>query len=174
MRKFINLITNRLTIIGIILLLQVGVLWWFVYEFAASWYYLHLTSVVLGILISLYIITTDENPMFKLVWIVFLIALPLFGVMFYLYSRTERLSISSSSSMRDAQKQREEKMKKIESVYNVDYLKHQRYLTRLNFPSFKNTRSMFLSGGEEKQQELIRELRQAKHRSEEHTSELQS
>lgn len=163
MRKIINLITNRLTIIGIILLLQVGILWWFVYEFAASWYYLHLTSVVLGILISLYIITTDENPMFKLVWIVFLIALPLFGVLFYLYSRTERLSISSSSSMRDTQKQREEEMKKMKSVYNADYLKHQRYLTKLNFPSFKNTSSIFLGGGEEKQQELIRELRQAKH-----------
>src|SRR5690554_7520659 len=89
MRKFINLITNRLTIIGIILLLQVGVLWWFVYEFAASWYYLHLTSVVLGILISLYIITTDENLRFKFVWFVFLFFLPFFGDLFFFISGTE-------------------------------------------------------------------------------------
>src|SRR5690554_373300 len=115
MRKFINLITNRLTIIGIILLLQVGILWWFVYEFAATWYYFHLTSIILGILISLYIMTTDENPMFKLIWIVFLLTLPVFGVLFYFYSRTERLSISSSAIMREKQAIREKELKKIES-----------------------------------------------------------
>ena len=163
MRKFINLITNRLTIIGIIILLQVGVLWWFIYEFAASWYYLHLTSIVLGILISLYIIATDENPMFKLIWIVFLLSLPVFGVLFYLYSRTERLSISSSAAMRQSQLLREDEMKKIHSKYNQNYLKQQTYLTNLNFPSYKNTTSIFLGSGEEKQSELIRALKKAKH-----------
>lgn len=161
MRKFINLLTNRLTIIGIILLLQVGVLWWFVYEFAATWYYLHLVSMILGILISLYMITTDENPMFKLIWIVFLIVIPVFGVLFYLYSRTERLSISSSERMRSAQTTRENEMKKITPVFNPDYLKQQKYLTNLNFPSFKNTQSIFLGSGEAKQTELLRELKKA-------------
>jgi len=163
MRKFINLLTNRLTIIGIILLLQVGILWWFVYEFAAQWYYLHLTSMILGILISLYITTTGENPMFKLIWIVFLISLPVFGVLFYFYARTERLSLSSSASMRNTQRVREIEMQKVTSKYNDNYLKHQKYLTNLNFPSFKNTKSSFLGGGEEKQKELIRELTQARH-----------
>jgi len=163
MRKLIHLITNRLTIIGIILLLQVGVLWWFVYEFAASWYYLHLTSMILGILISLYISTTGENPMFKLIWIVFLITLPVFGVFFYFYSRTERLSLRSSSTMKHTQQIREDEMKKVTSQYNPNYIKHQKYLTNLNFPAFKNTTSRFLGSGEEKQKELIRELKRAKH-----------
>lgn len=163
MRRFINLLTNRLTIIGLILLLQIGILWWFVYEFAATWYYLHLVSMILGVILSLYIITTDENPMFKLMWVVFMIVLPVFGVLFYLYAKTERLSISSSSTMRRMQKVRENEMRKIKSVFDPKYLKQQKYLTNLNFPSFKNTSSIFLGSGEEKQTELLRELKKAKH-----------
>lgn len=162
MRNFINLITNRLTIVGIMVILQVSVLAWFILVFSASWYYLHLSSIILGAFISLYIIAHDENPMFKLIWVIFLLILPLFGVLFYFYSRTERLSISSSSHMRAAQKAREVQMAKIESVYEDKYLKHQTYLTNLSYPAFEHTESMFLSSGEQKQNELLSALRSAK------------
>ncbi len=162
MRKVINLLTNRLTIVGIIVLLQISALAWFVLVFSADWYYLHLSSIIIGALISLYIISHDENPMFKLIWVVFLLILPLFGVLFYFYSRTERLSISSSSHMRNAQQLREKEMTKIKSVYATDYLKHQKYLTNLNYPAFKNTESLFLASGEQKQVELLKALKMAK------------
>ncbi|WP_025725016.1 cardiolipin synthase [Acholeplasma granularum] len=163
MRKFINLVTNRLTIIGLILLLQIILLWLFVYKFAASWYYMHLTSIILGIIISLYMITTDENPMFKLIWIVFLLTIPVFGVLFYFYSRTERISYASSNAMIRSQKNREQETAKLSFQYSQEYKKHQIYLTSLNFPSFKNTKSLFLGSGEEKQSEMLRHLKQAKH-----------
>lgn len=163
MRKFISFITNRATIVGVMFLLQMSIIIWFVTVFASSWYYLHLTSMILGVIISLYLIADDENPMFKLTWIILLLVVPVFGVLFYLSSRTERLSMSSSSRMKDTQTIREKELKKIESVYAPEYLKHQMFLTNLNYPVYVNTQSLFLGNGKEKQVELLAALKKAKH-----------
>ena len=150
-------------IVGLMFLLQISVLVWFVNVFASDWYYLHLGSMILGFLITLHLIADDENPMFKLLWIILLLLLPVFGVMFYLYARTERLSFSSSSRMIAASKAREIELKKVESQFGEEYLKQQKYLVNLNYPAYKNTKSLFLGSGKEKQKELLQQLQTAKH-----------
>ncbi len=157
------MLTNRITMVGIMFLMQIALLIWFFDVFASQWYYLHLGSVIIGFLITLHLIAEDENPMYKMLWIILLLTLPVFGVMFYFYARTERLSISSSSRMKRAQTSREEELKKIQSHYSDEYLKHQKYLSSMSYPVYVNTKSKFLESGIEKQKELLKALITAKH-----------
>lgn len=163
LRKLIHLLTNRLTIIGLLLLAQIIFIVWFLYQFTQTWYYFHFATIIIGAIFSLYIITKDENPMFQLIWVVFILILPLFGVIFYIYSRTEKLSFSRHSLMIYYKKLREQEMAKIEHHEADDYRKHQEYLRGLYYPSFRNTKSIFLKNGEVKLQYLLKALKEAKH-----------
>src|SRR5690606_29427625 len=163
MRKLIALLTNRLMFIGLFFLLQIGLIIYFVNVLSTDFYDLHFGAMIIGFLITLHLIADDDNPMYKLLWIIVLLTLPVFGVLFYLYSRTERLSISSSSRMKRAQTTREEELKKQPSAFGSEYLKHQKYLDNLNFPVYVNTKSKFLGSGEEKLTELLKALKTAKH-----------
>jgi len=163
MRKLIALLTNRLMFIGLFFLLQIGLIIYFVNVLSTDFYDLHFGAMIIGFLITLHLIADDDNPMYKLLWIIVLLTLPVFGVLFYLYSRTERLSISSSSRMKRAQATREEELKKQASVFGDEYLKHQKYLANLNFPVYVNTKSKFLGSGQEKLEALLEALKTAKH-----------
>lgn len=162
MRKLISLLTNRIAIIGFAFLIQLILLVMIIAEFTSHWYYISLVSSILSILITIYIMADDENPMFKLTWIIIILVVPIFGVLIYSYSRTERLSNSKSALMNEMQERRVRELKKIESVYEKTYYKHQKYLTNLSFPSYKHTISKFLPNGSVKQEELLKSLKEAK------------
>ena len=106
-------------------------------------------------------ISKDENPIYKLSWIIFLLVTPVFGVLLYFYSRTERLPNSITSRMQIYQVKRENELKKITSKIDENNINEQRFLNNLHFPGYKNTTSKFLGGGIEKQTELIKELKKA-------------
>lgn len=161
MRRLISILTNRLVIVGLFLLLQIALIVWFILEFASRWYYLHLTSMIIGFMISLYLISDDKNPIFKMTWIIFILIIPVFGVLLYIYSRTESLSMSSSSRMREVQKKRQELLSHEISYPSDEYFKQQKYLMNLNFPVYKNTKSIFLPSGKIKQQHLLEKLKKA-------------
>ncbi len=163
MRRILSILTNRLNFILLFLLLQVIFIVWIVLRLTQTWIYIHLVSVFLGFLISLYLLSKDENPMHKLSWIILLLVVPVFGVLLYLYSRTEKLPNSITSRMKNFQIIREDELKKIESKESVDNYKQQKYLNNMHFPGYQNTKSKFLGSGEEKQKELLKALNQAKH-----------
>lgn len=161
MRKLISLLTNRIFIVGLIFLIQIILLVLLILEFANQLYFISITSTILSIFITIYILADDENPMFKMTWIVIILVIPIFGVLLYLYSRTEKLTNSKSSFMNEMQDRRIRELHKVEPVYSDDYIKHQRYLTGLKFPSYKNTVSKFLPNGQTKQKELLNALKSA-------------
>ncbi|VEU83014.1 cardiolipin synthase [Acholeplasma hippikon] len=162
MRKLISLLTSRITFLGLIFLAQIILVATLILEFANQWYYISIISTALSFLITIYIMADEENPMFKLTWIIIILVFPLFGVILYSYSRTEKLSHSKSTLMNEMQERRMRELKKVESIYHDNYLRHQKFLTGLHFPSYENTISKFLPNGQVKQEELLKALKSAK------------
>lgn len=142
-------------------LLQIGLLSYLIIAYTSAWYYLHIASIVIGIVITLKVIVDDENPMYKIIWIVFLLLIPIFGVLFYLYSRTARFKNTTRYRMNQTQMIREKELSKIIFKHDKHYIRQQQYLTFLKFPVYQNTTSVFLGNGKEKQQHLLKAIKEA-------------
>ena len=88
--KAINKIFNRLTITVTLILVQMA---WFALLILtladqANWIYMGFT--VLGALMSLFIIWRDDNPEYKMGWILLVCLLPILGVTMYIFFGNKR------------------------------------------------------------------------------------
>ena len=81
-----RLVMNRIIITVLLILLQIV---WLVFMLEKLTEYVSWITTVftfLSIAIVLYIIGKDDNSAYKIGWIVLIMALPLFGGLFYLFS----------------------------------------------------------------------------------------
>lgn len=84
MRKLFQLLTNRLFITGILVLLQIAVLVMILYRLSEYSAMLNMAMSALSLVIVLHIAVNDDNPTFKITWIIPILLLPIFGWAIYL------------------------------------------------------------------------------------------
>ena len=87
MKKFLNIIFGRAVVVAISIIFQF--LWLFSILHRLSNYYVQLSMIasIIGILMVLGIVVNRDNPAYKLVWAVVILALPVFGVFLYAFVR---------------------------------------------------------------------------------------
>ncbi|MCI9134476.1 MAG: cardiolipin synthase [Lachnospiraceae bacterium] len=92
MRKLLKLILNRIVIFGLALCAQL--VWFTIFVIRLSQYsvWISVFLTVLSILVTLWIINKDENPVYKLAWIVPILLAPLFGGLLYLMAGNKKPS----------------------------------------------------------------------------------
>ena len=85
MKKFLNIIFGRAVVVAISIIFQF--LWVFSILHRLSNYYVQLSMIasIIGILMVLGIVVNRDNPAYKLVWAVVILALPVFGVFLYAF-----------------------------------------------------------------------------------------
>lgn len=85
MKKFLNIIFGRAVVVAISIIFQF--LWLFSILHRLSNYYVQLSMIasIIGILMVLGIVVNRDNPAYKLVWAVVILALPVFGVFLYAF-----------------------------------------------------------------------------------------
>ena len=89
-KKIFGKVVNRLTVTVLLILVQVA---WLAALFlrvteAASW--ITLIFMVLGAVVALYVIYKDDNPAYKIGWILLIGLLPLLGAPLYLLFGNKR------------------------------------------------------------------------------------
>ena len=83
MKKLLKKVLNRMVIFGILLAVQLG---WFLVFFTKLTGYstvISLAFTVLSFLTVLWIINTEDNPAYKMAWIILVLIVPLLGGLFY-------------------------------------------------------------------------------------------
>lgn len=122
----------------------------------------------LGAVAIVYIINSEENPAFKLTWILPICLFPVFGVALYLFimlnpgNRTIQKALGIRIDETKPYLQTEyrviEKIKKEDSgIQNLG-----RYIQKYNnFPTYDHTKVSFFSTGEEKYEDFMEELKKA-------------
>lgn len=92
MKKILQFLCGRIFITGILLLLQLG--WFTLFLMKLTRYSVLFSGFfgVLSILIVLYLIGSDDNPAYKIGWIILIMALPLLGGLLYLLMGNKRPS----------------------------------------------------------------------------------
>ncbi|MDO5726152.1 MAG: cardiolipin synthase [Tissierellia bacterium] len=166
MKNLIKLLFNKVTIIAVLIALQA---FYFVMFFIklkdyANWITPALT--LLSIAMFLAIIMSYQNPAYKIVWIVIIGIVPLMGGLLYLLLGNKRPS-----------KKLEQKILKQEDKYlpllkQKNDIKHKmpkrlasisKYIEDQGYPAHENTQIEYFKIGEEMYENMLRDLRNAKH-----------
>ena len=91
---------QRVVIVGICILAQLGYFVLAVWKFQEQNQWIYLALMLLSILVGLVVITKNTNPAYKIAWLVPILAFPVFGGLFYLILGGNRISRRQRNKMR--------------------------------------------------------------------------
>lgn len=168
MKKIIQFLTSRLFIFALLIVLQaavlvLGILW--LQELSFIFY---IFCEVLSLIIVFSIVSKQDNPMYKIAWIIPIMMVPVLGGFFYLLfgkrnisPRIRRILEQLNVKNSDLHIQNQEILAEME--YNPHAVKQASYIAQtVGYPVYKNTETIFLSPGEEQFPVMIAELKKAK------------
>lgn len=170
MKKLLKFMGSRMFITGILILLQIG---WILVWYLRLTKYVHWISVlftVLGFLAAVYIINKNENPAYRLAWILLISVFPALGGLLY-------LSIGNKRPTRKMRKRIEEEQAKrlplhVQKPEVVDALWAKdpraaatfRYVwDKGNYPVWTRTQTQYYPVGEELFEAMLEALEKAEH-----------
>lgn len=167
MRKIVNFLFSRIFITALLVLLQ------FVFFFVLLVYLnehttiIYLLSELIAVITLIFIINSNMEDGFKLIWSVIILALPIIGIGLYTYVGNSKKASRRLRKIVNNYKETNAQYKNELSMnfkFENDYVQKQfTYLTNQGYPVYNNSNAYFLSWGEIKWQEMLVELKKAKH-----------
>lgn len=168
--KLFKRIDNRIVITSALLIIQ---LFWFILlliRLTSVYAWLSAVFSILNILIVLFIIGKPGNAAYKIAWIFLIMALPLFGGVFYIFFGNNRPSKAMQIHLNREHKKIAELINADQSLLdeigklNERALGTCRYLIRKSsYPIYKNTATTYYPLGETMFRDMLFELEKAKH-----------
>lgn len=170
MKKIFKILGSRLVIVGVLLLVQIS---WFVMVIEYIGRYseiLNFILTIISIITVLWLVNKQDNPAYKLAWVIPILLYPLLGGLMYIFMGNKKPSKDLRKRMANIyeitnplmeQKQEiiEEIKKENRSVGNqVSYISNI-----ANFPVYKNSTSKYYKDGEDNFYAIKEELKKAKH-----------
>ena len=131
--------------------------------------FIHGAITVLSVIVVIYIINSEDNPAFKMTWMLCIVGLPAVGTLFYIYVKTQggvrwmgkrlaTLRIETDSYMlQDMDVVDALRASKPANANLAYYLSHH-----LGFPVYRNTEITYFPLGEDKFRAMIPELEKAR------------
>ena len=165
-----RIIFSRTGLVLVMILLQIGL---FVVSMSRLQQYSQVINGffrILGIIVLIYIINSEDNPAFKMTWMLCVMAFPAIGSLFYVYvkskvgtrwvrGRLRNLKLEERPYMQQDRRILQELKEEGPGKANLAaYLSSQ-----MHFPVYKNTEITYFPLGEDKMQALYRELEKAEH-----------
>ncbi|ONI39407.1 cardiolipin synthase [Candidatus Epulonipiscium fishelsonii] len=170
LKKGLKLLTSRLFIVGVLILVQVIVLTLFIIRLSEYFTYAYFLFATLSLIVVLYIVNRDDNPSYKLAWIVPIMAFPIIGGPFYLMFGGKQASNNLKAQIKYSLEktlsfcnQDKDVIQEI-SMQDKSAANQSAYIHKHSFlPIYKNTTTKYLSSGEAFFERLLEELEKAEH-----------
>lgn len=168
MKKIFDFLFSRMTIIIIGFLAQLFILIWVLRWFRGYFEYFYILNLTLTILSVLYVVNSNINPSYKIIWIICINSIPVLGLAIFLLFSGNRLSrIEKKRLYKSIGKQKyylkssnelleEIKANDMNIGNQLDYIKNYAL-----FPIYKNTSYEYYKIGEDFYDSLLRELKKA-------------
>lgn len=168
--KYKQIINSRIFITAILVLIQLAWLIIFFNNLTKHYALINALFTVLSVVIVLAIISKDENPAFKIGWLIIIMISPLFGALLYLTSGDKKPSRKLRAILGKEHARWGAELKQEELVLNeVRGLRERaagtcQYLNRLSgYPVYKNTEVFYYPVGEKMYESMLEELEKAEH-----------
>lgn len=158
MKRLLRLLLSRTTFILLLLLAQIA-FFFFTVNFVSQYRYAHTILYVITVIIVMYLLYKEENPVYKLTWIIPIMIFPLFGGLFYLFYKNTNISKKAINLYQSIENKR---ISETKDMPKHSESKITNYLHLLGYPSFIHTKTEFFSGGEVLFDDLKQTLKQAK------------
>lgn len=164
-----RLLFSRTMITVLLLLLQVGIFLGAFHLMGIYWQGFLIVCNVLSVVLIVYIINANENPAFKLAWMIPICAFPIFGVAIYIFvminpgardlkKRLDRRKAETISFLQPSEKVMTKMEQEFLPICDLSY-----YLQNTNqMPTYENTEVTYFAIGEEKFMDLLLELKAAR------------
>ena len=93
LRKILSLLHNKIFIVGVLILIQLAVFFGIVFKLSEYFVAIYFFLIALSFIISIYIVNKDDNPTYKMTWVMLIMG-SCFGGLIYLCWRSEVLGTS--------------------------------------------------------------------------------
>lgn len=165
-----KIIFSRTALVAALLLFQIGLMIATITSIEKYAFSVYVSFIVLSMIVIIYIINRKENPAFKMSWILFVTFIPIVGTVFYIFMQIQpgtryigkrlfELGEKTKPYMFQNDKIIEDlRISKPANANLAHYLSKQ-----VGFPVHRNTKVTYFRVGEEKFEELKRQLESAKH-----------
>lgn len=161
--------SQKATII-LLLAAQISFILFTFLRLSAQYTYLNIIFTVIALALTIYILNKPENPDYKLVWIIPLLAMPLFATIAYLIlvnqyntKKLRKEHYKKRIATNPFLKQSEEVLNNL-NIQNKGIYRLSRYVDKFGgFPVYQNTTAEYFKSGEEKFEAMKREMKKAKH-----------
>lgn len=163
-RLFFHKVINRITITALLLLLQFIWLFWTAFRLAQYAVWFNLAISLIGLAIALYIIRRDENPAYKVGWLLIFCIMPLFGVLIYALLGNKHLSRKLRKKLEAVEHEhRLTSSAPLPASLPARFRASCDYLTRYGgYPAYENTDVRYFALGDDLYPALLADLEQAK------------
>jgi len=166
--KLLKFIFSRKAVIALLIVIQLFILISSFFWLAEVYRVVYWIFTILGVILVLYILNTDENPAYKIAWIIPLLLVPVLTAMLYLFFKAQ----ISSQLFRKVHQGKIDKTKHLlkapESLLNEIHEKEPELYKISNYmydfghySIYNNTKVSYFGSGEEKFEALKKELKKA-------------
>ncbi|PKK98068.1 MAG: cardiolipin synthase [Tenericutes bacterium HGW-Tenericutes-2] len=158
MKRLVRMIVSRTTLILLLLLAQIA-LFFVLVEYVSNIGDWSIAFYTVSIIIVIYLVAKEENPYYKISWIIPILVFPLFGGLFYLFYRQRNLSSKVLQRHLNIDLNRYDYVHTIENKLKT---KKANYLDNQNWPAYSNTKTDFLASGEAMFEAMLKDIQNAK------------
>lgn len=156
--KILHFLFNRLTIILLLVFLQIT-LFILMITYVSSFWQWNVIFTILSITIVMGLISKDDNPTYRMAWIIPILIFPVVGGAFYLFYRYRNISSKSIKKHLEIERNRKYFIQHIEPVLHS---KEANYLLSQNFKSYEHTKTLYLDAGEKVFKSFLEDIKAAK------------
>lgn len=169
-KGLVHALFSRLGLILILLILQIGVLFGMFAKFQQFLPQFFGGTVLFSLIMVLFLLNSRHDPTAKITWLVIIMLLPVFGALLFLYTQSDVGHRALKKRMNQLISQTKETIPQSEGV--MDKLSEEngavsslaRYIHRSGcYPVYDQTQVTYFPMGENKFEEMLRQLEQAKH-----------
>ena len=164
MKKLSRIIFGRTFFLILALLLQTGVLLLFMVEFSSFFFVYYGFTTVVSVLMCAHVANLDMNPNMRMSWITVIMAMPIFGVLFYIFVRIQPQKGKINKRLSYIIEQTKPFLRQKDIVKEEsDMAGFAAYMNNYaGYPIYNNSDVKYFALGEEKYEELIKQLKLAK------------
>lgn len=159
MKRLLRLLLSRTSFILLLLTAQI-IFFFYSIKFLSQFQYVHTFLYSITVIIIAYLLYREENPIYKLTWIIPILIFPLFGGLFYLFYKNTNISKKVLKRYKDIEDHRIALFKDA-PILDTDY-KIFNYLHTLGWPTYQNTKTTYLKTGPIMYADMLTSLKAAK------------
>ncbi|MCI5699551.1 MAG: cardiolipin synthase [Lachnospiraceae bacterium] len=170
MKKLSKLLNSRIFVVVMAIFLQVIWMGVFLWKLSSYFKYIDIIVKVLSILMVLWLMNKRSNPAYKLVWMILILTIPIFGVLIYfLFGRSNiarkmEKKFAEFTSDQNAHLKEDTRIRELIDKESREYSNQSAYIRDYGgYPLYGNVESHYFGVGDDMLQAMVDELEKAEH-----------